>query len=69
MQTFTRNEAAFDRILRVILGLAVLSLLFAGPKSAWALLGILPLATGIVGYCPLYGALGFSTCSMRRAQT
>lgn len=69
MNNYMHNESTLDRVLRVALGLAVLSLLFIGPKSAWALLGIIPLSTGIVGYCPLYAALGFNTCNLRRAHS
>lgn len=59
-----RNEGSLDRMLRVIVGLAVLSLLFWGPKSMWALIGIVPLATGLVGFCPLYRLLGMNTCKV-----
>ncbi|HSD88109.1 MAG TPA: DUF2892 domain-containing protein [Kofleriaceae bacterium] len=69
MNNYMHNESTLDRVLRIALGLAVLSLLFIGPKSAWGLLGIIPLATGIVGYCPLYAALGLSTCNLRRAHS
>lgn len=55
------NEGVLDRILRVIVGLVVLSLVFVGPKTAWGYLGVIPLLTGLVGYCPLYALLGVST--------
>ena len=56
------NEGPIDRILRVIVGIGILSLAFVGPKTPWAYLGIVPLATGIIGWCPLYALLGISTC-------
>jgi hypothetical protein len=56
------NEGAVDRTLRIIAGIAILSLAFVGPKTAWAYVGIVPLLTGIVGICPLYSILGMSTC-------
>lgn len=56
------NENAVDRTIRVILGLALLSLTIAGPKSLWGLVGLVPLATGLVGFCPLYRIVGVSTC-------
>ncbi len=59
-----RNESHFDRAFRIVLGIAILSLLFVGPKSWWALVGIVPLATGIIGFCPLYRVLGISTCEL-----
>ena len=60
------NEGAIDRILRVLVGLAVLSLAFVGPKTPWAYLGLVPLLTGAVGYCPLYTVLGLNTCPMKK---
>ena len=58
---FRVNEGAADRIIRVIIGLFVLSLIFWGPKSLWGLLGLIPLLTGITGWCGLYSMLGIST--------
>lgn len=60
------NEGAIDRILRVLVGLAILSLAFVGPKTPWAYLGLVPLLTGAVGYCPLYTVLGLNTCPMKK---
>jgi len=60
----TRNEGNVDRVLRVVAGLAILSLAFVGPKSAWAYLGIVPIVTGLVGYCPAYSLFGIDTCSI-----
>lgn len=59
------NEHPVERVLRVILGLGVLSLAFLGPRSPWGYLGLIPLATGLLGSCPLYTALGFSTCPVK----
>jgi len=59
-----RNEGTLDRVVRVVLGLALLALVFVGPKSWWGLIGLVPLVTGLVGYCPLYGLLGFRTRSL-----
>lgn len=58
-----RNEAMWDRTLRVVLGIAVLSLTVWGPKSLWGLVGLLPLVTGVVGSCPAYSLLGVRTCA------
>ena len=57
------NESPIDRALRVVLGVVVLSLVVVGPKTMWGLLGLVPLLTGVVGFCPLYRVLGISTCS------
>ena len=55
------NESGLDRAIRVVLGVALLSLVFAGPKTLWGLVGLIPLITGAVGFCPLYRLLGIST--------
>ncbi|NBC20709.1 MAG: DUF2892 domain-containing protein [Alphaproteobacteria bacterium] len=60
------NEGAIDRVLRVILGLAILSLAFFGPQSPWAWLGLVPLLTGLAGFCPAYALLGIRTCPANR---
>ena len=62
-----KNEGGLDRVLRVIAGLAVLSLAFVGPKTPWAYLGLVPLLTGALGFCPLYTLLGVNTCPVKRA--
>jgi len=61
-----RNEGTLDRALRVIAGLALLSLVFIGPQTAWGWVGIVPLVTGLVGYCPAYTLLGINTCPMKK---
>jgi hypothetical protein len=56
------NIGSLDRVIRIIAGIFIISLLFWGPKSPWALLGLVPLVTAIIGYCPPYAMLGISTC-------
>jgi hypothetical protein len=56
------NEHPVERVLRVILGLGVLSLAFIGPRTAWGYVGLVPLVTGLAGSCPLYTLFGWSTC-------
>jgi len=63
---FPTNEHMAERVLRVLLGLGVLSLAFLGPKTPWGFLGLVPVATGLLGSCPLYTLLGISTCSLRK---
>jgi len=60
-----RNEGTLDRALRIIAGLVLLALVFIGPQTAWGWIGIVPLATGLIGYCPLYRVLGINTCALR----
>ena len=57
-----RNEGVADRVARVVVGLGVLSLLFWGPRTPLALVGLVPLLTGLAGYCPLYQLFGWRTC-------
>lgn len=63
---FTKNEGTIDRVLRVGVGIVLLSLAFTGPKSAWGYLGFLPLLTGLFGTCPMYSLLGINSCGLRR---
>lgn len=57
-----KNQGKMDRILRVVIGLILLSLVFVGPQTLWGLVGLVPLFTGAFGFCPLYKIFGFSTC-------
>lgn len=59
------NEGTIDRAVRVALGLVLLALIFVGPKSMFGLIGIVPLATGLLGSCPLYTLFGLSTCPVK----
>jgi hypothetical protein len=56
------NIGSTERIIRIIGGAAIVSLAFVGPESPWAFLGVVPLLTGLLGWCPPYAMLGFSTC-------
>ena len=59
----TNNVGSTDRLVRVILGIGLLLIAFMGPRTAWGYLGLLPLITGLLGYCPLYRALGRKSLS------
>ncbi len=67
-----KNVGTIDRTIRIIIGIVALSLVslaFVGPESNWAylgLIGIIPLVTGIVGYCPPYALLGINTCKVKK---
>lgn len=61
---FATNEGTLDRALRIALGLGLLAIVFVGPKTPWGWFGLVPLATGLLGSCPLYSILGISTCAM-----
>ena len=60
---YALNEGALDRVLRIAVGLVLLSLWAFGPKSLLGLVGIVPLLTGLLGFCPLYSLFGVSTCA------
>ena len=64
-----KNEGTIDRVIRVLVGLGVLSLVFVGPKTLWGLLGVVPLLTGLLGRCPLYTLLGIKTCPVTKKAT
>ena len=59
---FKTNEGAVDRVLRIVIGIALLSLTVVGPKTSWGFVGLVPLVTGLAGTCPLYTLLGLNTC-------
>lgn len=61
---FPNNEHNVERVVRVLVGAGLLSLVFVGPQTWWGLVGLVPLVTGLAGTCPLYTLLGFSTCPM-----
>ncbi|MHB1287122.1 MAG: YgaP family membrane protein [Leptospirales bacterium] len=60
------NEGMIDRAVRVVLGLVLISLVYVGPKTPWGWIGVLPLTTGLIGFCGLYALLGFNTCPIRK---
>ncbi|MBV8037680.1 DUF2892 domain-containing protein [Roseateles sp.] len=56
------NEGTLDRGLRVVAGLALVALAASGKIGAWGWMGVVPLLTGVLGWCPLYTLLGLNTC-------
>lgn len=62
------NVGTTDRIIRALIGLAILSLLFIleGNARWWGLIGFAPLATAVFGYCPPYAMLGINTCGAKK---
>ncbi len=59
------NEGTIDRALRVIAGLVLIALAATGTVGVWGWIGIVPLATGLIGWCPAYTLLGINTCPMK----
>lgn len=61
------NVGGLDRLLRVAAGVVLLALTATGTIGLWGLVGIVPLATGLFRFCPLYGLIGLNTCPMSGA--
>lgn len=62
----TANLGGIDRVLRVLAGVALVALAVTGTIGAWGWIGLVPLATAALGWCPLYAVLGFSTCGVKK---
>ena len=60
-----RNEHTVERVVRVLVGVGLLTIAFVGPKTPWGYLGVLPIFTGLVGSCPLYTVFGINTCGTK----
>lgn len=58
----TANVGGIDRVLRAVLGVVLIALVFVGPQTPWGWIGVVPLLTALVRFCPLYPLLGVSTC-------
>ena len=61
-----QNEGNWDRIARIAVGLVLIGLAATGQVGIWGWIGVVPLATGAIGWCPLYTVLGIKTCPMKR---
>lgn len=55
------NVGPIDCLIRFMIGLILISMIFLGPKTPWGWIGLIPLASSFLGYCPLYTALGFDS--------
>lgn len=62
-----KNVGNVDKVIRIILGLVLIALVFVGPQTPWGWIGIIPLATGLIGFCPLYTIFGINTCGTKKA--
>lgn len=63
----SKNVGTVDRILRAVLGIVLIALVFVGPKTMWGWIGVVPLATALIGWCPPYALFGINTCGLRQA--
>lgn len=60
------NVGGIDRILRIVLGLVLIGLTLTGTIGVWGWLGVVPLATGAIGWCPPYAIFGWNTCPVKK---
>lgn len=60
------NVGGFDKILRIVAGAALIGATAAGLLPVWGYIGIVPLVTGLMGWCPIYPILGLSTCPLKK---
>jgi hypothetical protein len=62
----TKNIHPIERVVRVVVGVILTTMAFVGPANPWFLLGIVPVMTGLIGWCPPYQLLGISTCKTKQ---
>lgn len=63
----TKNVGTIDRILRIVVGLALIALAATGTVGLWGYIGAVPLVAALLGWCPAYTLLGINTCGCRKA--
>jgi hypothetical protein len=65
-KTMNKNVGGIDRILRIVVGIALIALAATGTVGLWGYIGVLPLLTGLVGWCPPYAIFGWNTCKTKQ---
>lgn len=60
-----QNVGTVDRIIRLLLGIGLIAIVFVGPQTPWGWIGVVPLVTALLGWCPPYQMLGISTCASK----
>ncbi len=60
-----KNIGSAERLIRGIVGLVLISLVFIGPQTIWGWVGLVPLITALIGWCPPYAIFGISTCKTK----
>jgi Protein of unknown function (DUF2892) len=63
-----KNVGGIDQLVRIIVGIALIAMVFVGPQTPWGWIGIVPLATAALSWCPLYTVLGIRTCKTDTAK-
>ncbi|HET6923357.1 MAG TPA: DUF2892 domain-containing protein [Anaeromyxobacteraceae bacterium] len=64
----TVNEGTLDRAIRIAAGIALIAVALVGPGTPWGFIGVIPLVTGLVGFCPVYRLIGVNTCKLPAPQ-
>jgi len=62
----TKNVGGIDRALRITVGLALIAAAATGTVGMWGYVGVVPLLTGLAGWCPPYALFGFNTCAVKK---
>ncbi len=62
----TKNVGGIDRIVRIVVGIALIAAAAMGAIGVWGYIGVVALGTGLMGWCPPYAILGFNTCSVKK---
>ncbi len=62
------NVGGIDRVLRIVVGVVLITLAATGTVGWWGWLGVIPLLTGVVRFCPMYSVLGMNTCPLKSAK-
>lgn len=62
----SNNVGSLDRIVRIVAGIVLIALVFVGPQTPWGWVGLVPLVTGVAGWCPAYRLVGLSSCPVSR---
>lgn len=57
-----KNIGTVDRVLRIVVGVVLIALVFVGPMTPWGWIGVIPILTALIGWCPAYTLLGIRTC-------
>ncbi len=60
-----KNVGGIDKTIRIIAGIGLISLVFVGPQTVWGWIGVVPLATALLDWCPPYALLGINTCGIK----
>jgi hypothetical protein len=65
-KTMNKNVGGIDRILRIVVGIALIALAATGTVGLWGYIGVVPLLTGLIGWCPPYAIFGWNTCKTKQ---